>query len=164
MYERAYQSLRETQPDAKEEAVMLLEAWRAFEAEAESHAEAQRATAIAAVEKRMPKRVKRKVCLRLKDTLFLVMVGAALPSDVMTHAVDIIAVNKLWALGVVNADLFCFVLLQRPIITEDGTEAGMEEYFDYIFPDEAAAAPNLKLLEAAQRWKRQKVMQNGGDT
>lgn len=63
VYERAYQSLRETQPDAKEEAVMLLEAWRAFEAEAESHGEAQRAAAIAAVEKRMPKRVKRKVIL-----------------------------------------------------------------------------------------------------
>ncbi len=54
--------------------------------------------------------------------------------------------------------------VQRPIITEDGAEAGMEEYFDYIFPDEAAAAPNLKLLEAAQRWKRQKVMQNGDET
>ncbi len=52
-------------------------------------------------------------------------------------------------------------LLQRPITTEDGLEVGMEEYFDYIFPDEAAAAPNLKLLEAAQRWKRQKVMENG---
>ena len=51
--------------------------------------------------------------------------------------------------------------LQRPITTEDGLEVGMEEYFDYIFPDEAAAAPNLKLLEAAQRWKRQKVMENG---
>jgi len=52
-------------------------------------------------------------------------------------------------------------VLQRPITTEDGLEVGMEEYFDYIFPDEAAAAPNLKLLEAAQRWKRQKVMENG---
>lgn len=25
---------------------------------------------------------------------------------------------------------------------------------DYIFPEEAGAAPNLKLLEAAQRWKQ----------
>lgn len=32
----------------------------------------------------------------------------------------------------------------------------MEDYYEYIFPDEAAALPNLKLLEAAQRWKRQK--------
>lgn len=31
MYERAFRGLREGQPDAKEEAVMLLEAWRAFE-------------------------------------------------------------------------------------------------------------------------------------
>jgi hypothetical protein len=47
---------------------MLLEAWRAFEAEAESHGEAQRAAAIAAVEKRMPKRVKRKVRPMLTTT------------------------------------------------------------------------------------------------
>ncbi|CAL5221424.1 g3611 [Coccomyxa viridis] len=109
VYERAFTSLRESQPDAKEEAVMLLEAWRSAEAQAESVSEEARAAAVQAVEKRMPKRIKRK----------------------------------------------------RPITTEDGLEVGMEEYFDYIFPDEAAAAPNLKLLEAAQRWKRQKVMENG---
>ena len=33
-----------------------------------------------------------------------------------------------------------------------------EEYYDYIFPDEAANQPNLKILEAAYRWKRQKVV------
>ncbi len=36
-------------------------------------------------------------------------------------------------------------------------QAGMEEYYDYIFPDEAAAAPNLKILEAAYKWKKQKT-------
>ena len=36
VYSRAFSSLRESQPDAKEEAVMLLEAWRAFEAESNS--------------------------------------------------------------------------------------------------------------------------------
>jgi crooked neck len=30
----------------------------------------------------------------------------------------------------------------------------MEEYYDYIFPEEGAAAPNLKILEAAYRWKQ----------
>lgn len=33
VFERAFRNLRQEQPDAKEEAVMLLEAWRAFEAE-----------------------------------------------------------------------------------------------------------------------------------
>uniref|UniRef100_A0A7S3UEU4 Pre-mRNA-splicing factor Syf1/CRNKL1-like C-terminal HAT-repeats domain-containing protein n=1 Tax=Picocystis salinarum TaxID=88271 RepID=A0A7S3UEU4_9CHLO len=37
----------------------------------------------------------------------------------------------------------------------------MEDYYEYIFPDEAAALPNLKLLEAAQRWKRQKLAGEG---
>jgi hypothetical protein len=36
-------------------------------------------------------------------------------------------------------------------------QVGQEEYYDYIFPEEAGAAPGLKLLEAAYRWKRQKA-------
>ncbi len=32
MYERAFTELRADQPDAKQEALMLLEAWEAFEA------------------------------------------------------------------------------------------------------------------------------------
>jgi crooked neck len=46
---------------------------------------------------------------------------------------------------------------KREIVTEDGSSAGMEEYYDYIFPEEDANAPNLKILEAAYKWKRQKV-------
>lgn len=100
VYERALRSLKETQPDAKEERVMLLEAWRAFEVTVGSDADV-----LAKVEKKMPRRVKRK----------------------------------------------------RPIYTEDGTPAGQEEYYDYIFPEEQGAVPNLKILEAAYKWKRQKT-------
>jgi crooked neck len=46
---------------------------------------------------------------------------------------------------------------KRPIYTEDGTPAGQEEYYDYIFPEEQGAMPNLKILEAAYKWKRQKT-------
>ena len=106
MYERAFRSLREEQPDAKEEAVMLLESWRAFEATATATAtisESGVPAGVAAVEKKMPKRVKRK----------------------------------------------------RTLLADDGSEEGFEEYYDYIFPDEAGVAPNLRLLEAAQQWKLQ---------
>ena len=48
---------------------------------------------------------------------------------------------------------------KRKIQTDDGLDAGMEEYYDYVFPEEAGAAPNLKLLERAQAWKRQKQME-----
>ena len=61
VYERAFTSLRDSQPDAKEEAVMLLEAWRSAEAQAESGSAEDRSAAVQAVEKRMPKRIKRKV-------------------------------------------------------------------------------------------------------
>ncbi|KAG1330357.1 putative crooked neck-like protein 1 [Cocos nucifera] len=46
---------------------------------------------------------------------------------------------------------------KRALSTEDETPAGFEEYIDYIFPDEVAMAPNLKILEAAYKWKKQKV-------
>ena len=35
-----------------------------------------------------------------------------------------------------------------------GADAGWEEYWDYIFPEEEAAKPNLKLLEMAKMWKK----------
>ena len=98
VYERALSSLKETQPDAKEERVMLLEAWRAFEAGA-ADGDAAR------VEKKMPRRVKRK----------------------------------------------------RAIFADDGAPAGQEEYYDYIFPEEQGAAPNLKILEAAYAWKKRRT-------
>ncbi|KAK6181596.1 hypothetical protein SNE40_009420 [Patella caerulea] len=44
---------------------------------------------------------------------------------------------------------------RRKIQTEDGTEAGWEEYYDYIFPDEESSKPNLKLLALAKKWKEQ---------
>lgn len=83
---------------------MLLESWRAFEANATGTPAGTDGVppGVAAVEKKMPKRVKRK----------------------------------------------------RVLLGDNGEEEGFEEYYDYIFPDEAGAAPNLKLLEAAQRWKR----------
>jgi len=49
------------------------------------------------------------------------------------------------------------ILKKRAIKTSDGADAGWEEYYDYIFPDEKGAQPNLKLLEMAQKWKKQKV-------
>ena len=105
VYSRGLQSLRKLQVDAKEEAVMLLEAWRKFERESLRDGSGSK-EALEDVEKKMPKKVKRK----------------------------------------------------RPILLDDGTDTGgMEEYYDYVFPDEKAAAPNLKILEAAHRWKKQKL-------
>lgn len=46
---------------------------------------------------------------------------------------------------------------KRPVKTDDGLEVGQEEYYDYIFPEEAGAAPHLKLLELAYKHKRQKM-------
>ncbi len=46
---------------------------------------------------------------------------------------------------------------RRKIEGEDGSEeGGWEEYFDYIFPEDESAKPNLKLLAMAKMWKKQK--------
>lgn len=60
VYQRGFRSIRDSQPDLKEEAVMLLEAWRTFEKKAESSSEEQRQKAVQAVERKMPKRIKKK--------------------------------------------------------------------------------------------------------
>ena len=51
------------------------------------------------------------------------------------------------AVAAVRAKMPKQVKRKRRVITEDGMDAGMEEYIDFIYPDEGAPAPNLKLLE-----------------
>merc|ERR1712228_347605 len=50
---------------------------------------------------------------------------------------------------------------RRKVQGEDGSDQGWEEYFDYIFPEDEAAKPNLKLLVMAKMWKKNKEV--GGD-
>ncbi|KAJ0042507.1 hypothetical protein Pint_17915 [Pistacia integerrima] len=45
---------------------------------------------------------------------------------------------------------------RRQIVIDDGLSAGYEEYIDYLFPEESQTT-NLKILEAAYRWKKQKI-------
>ena len=47
---------------------------------------------------------------------------------------------------------------QRKVYREDGSDAGWEEYWDYVFPDDTESAPNLKLLEMARIWKHRKAL------
>eukprot|EP00094_Tigriopus_californicus_P008530 TCALIF_08221-PA protein Name:"Similar to crn Protein crooked neck (Drosophila melanogaster)" AED:0.25 eAED:0.25 QI:58/0.5/0.2/0.8/0.75/0.6/5/0/718 len=47
---------------------------------------------------------------------------------------------------------------KRRKIETDNESAGWEEYFDYIFPEDESAKPNLKLLAMAKMWKKQKEM------
>ncbi|KAJ0047650.1 hypothetical protein Pint_17011 [Pistacia integerrima] len=46
---------------------------------------------------------------------------------------------------------------RRQIVIDDGLSAGYEEYIDYLFPEESQTT-NLKILEAAYRWKKQKIV------
>uniref|UniRef100_A0A4W3JQ75 Crooked neck-like protein 1 n=1 Tax=Callorhinchus milii TaxID=7868 RepID=A0A4W3JQ75_CALMI len=44
---------------------------------------------------------------------------------------------------------------RRKLQADDGTDAGWEEYYDYIFPEDSANQPNLRLLAMAKLWKKQ---------
>ena len=46
---------------------------------------------------------------------------------------------------------------KRAIENEAGEAAGWEEYYDHIFPDEETTSANLKILEMARKWKKQKA-------
>jgi crooked neck len=56
-------------------------------------------------------------------------------------------------IGKVQAKMPRKVKRRREVFDDAGNSEGWEEYYDYIFPDEQAAAPNLKLLEKAKMWK-----------
>lgn len=48
---------------------------------------------------------------------------------------------------------------RQRVQADDGSEEGWEEFFDYIFPEDEATKPNLKLLEMAKAWKKQQEKQ-----
>ena len=49
---------------------------------------------------------------------------------------------------------------KRMLKNPDDSDAGWEEFYDYIFPDEAKGQSNLKLLENVKKWKKQKQVQS----
>jgi len=59
--------------------------------------------------------------------------------------------------AVVQAKLPKRIKKKRPLHGNDGEDAGWEEYFDFIFPDEEKKAPSLKILDMAHKWKKQKT-------
>lgn len=92
------ESFFKEQDTAKEERLMLLEAWRDFEGKFGGDEEKK------VVTNKLPERIKKRRLLR----------------------------------------------------TEDGEEAGWEEYYEYIFPEEKKQNAALAILEHARQWKKQK--------
>jgi len=48
---------------------------------------------------------------------------------------------------------------RRQLFNTDGSEGGWEEYYDYIFPEDVSAKPNIKLLSMAKKWKEKSQTQ-----
>jgi len=48
------------------------------------------------------------------------------------------------------------IVKKRALKAEDGSDAGFEEYYDYVFPGEDSSSA-LKILERAKQWKKQKA-------
>ncbi|GAB4857491.1 Crooked neck-like protein 1 [Ancistrocladus abbreviatus] len=63
--------------------------------------------------------------------------------------------GNLGDIGLVQAKMPKKLKKRRQLMTEDGP-AGFEEYIDYLFPEETQTT-NLKILEAAYKWKKQRV-------
>nr|XP_002125953.1 crooked neck-like protein 1 [Ciona intestinalis] len=52
---------------------------------------------------------------------------------------------------------------RKKVTTTTGVDAGWEEYYDYIFPEEEQEQPNLKLLAMAKQWKTSKNDESSSD-
>ncbi|KAK4593321.1 hypothetical protein RGQ29_017444 [Quercus rubra] len=63
--------------------------------------------------------------------------------------------GELGDISLVQAKLPKKLKKRRQMVSEDGP-AGYEEYIDYMFPEETQTT-NLKILEAAYKWKKQKI-------
>ncbi|XP_022203014.2 protein crooked neck [Nilaparvata lugens] len=48
---------------------------------------------------------------------------------------------------------------RQRVMAQDGTDEGWEEFFDYIFPEDEAVKPNLKLLASAKAWKKKQEVE-----
>eukprot|EP01083_Nonionella_stella_P055193 145674_1 len=53
---------------------------------------------------------------------------------------------------------------KRLLKDEHGEDAGWQEYADYIFPDTQSRMAGLAVLEAARRWKKQKIEEDGKES
>jgi len=53
----------------------------------------------------------------------------------------------------VNAMFPKKIKMRRTVVGDDGQEAGIEEYYDYTFPDDEKKVGGMKLLEQAMKWK-----------
>ncbi|KAF8063074.1 CRNKL1 [Scenedesmus sp. PABB004] len=143
VYERGFRSIREGSPEAKEEAVMLLEAWRDFEAGCSDFRRAApplRCRRVAAAPPPHPSLSARRAP-RAPHTAQAARRGRGRGDGG----------------GAQDAEA-----RQAQAPRAGGGPGVLEEYYDYIFPEDAGGAPNLKLLEAAMRWKRRKLG-GGGD-
>lgn len=127
VFERALRYLKEqASEDKKEERVLCLETWLAME---EKQGDA---AAVKKVQDMLPRRV-------IKQRMAYAQDGVCVFVDI----VDVVSYHE--------AVLTCVILM---LILQ--TELGMEEYTDYIFPDDEQAQSHLKLLQAAQLWKLKK--------
>ena len=45
------------------------------------------------------------------------------------------------------------IKMRRMVTAPDGSELGLEEYYDYNFPDDEKKVAGLKILENAMKWK-----------
>ncbi|KAK3198833.1 hypothetical protein Dsin_022248 [Dipteronia sinensis] len=66
------------------------------------------------------------------------------------------SIGELGDASLVQAKLPKKLKRRRQIVSDDGLATGSEEFYDYLFPEEAQTT-NLKILEAAYKWKKKKI-------
>jgi crooked neck len=111
--------------------VMLLEAWQDFERNCGDAESLQKIT------EKMPRKIKKKRLVKSDDGVRTIS-NAAL---------------RIYRRRRTRRPEFDVPRVQE--------EAGWEEYFDYIFPDEEQRSGRLAILEKARAWKKQRLEESG---
>ena len=136
--------------------VLLLDSWLAME---EGLGDAGKASEVRA---KRPKQIKKKRPITNEEGQTTGTIGVAVCCSVLVCVVVCCSVAMSHTQN--RSSLSIHILLQKhnlnpPLPTplyHTHAHTGWEEYFDYIFPDEAKPQA-LKILEMAQKWKKQKV-------
>ena len=109
---------------------MNLEHWRDFEHEQNPQDE----EAMKKVAGLMPKRVKKRRKIQQDEVI----------------------ISRVFLFSLYEYFDFTRVFFFQDAPGEENGAGGWEEFFDYIFPEDEGAKPNLKLLAMAKMWKKQK--------
>jgi crooked neck len=139
IFDRAYRHLKSEQ--LQDERVLLLETWFGFERGLEGKDGYDEAK-LNDVQSKLPKKIKKRRMIQDENGGWRFRYRRSRHRHVIEYT-DL-------------CSRCIFVDATFVLVYDAGADAGWEEYYDYVFPDDEKAGTGMKLLELAHAWKNAK--------